>query len=619
MPHRRLPSSRPTWGALTLLTVLVACGQSAPSGPESRTPAVSPLNGAPTTVSGAVYTTTNAYATDGSVTGACLNGPSGVDPVNCNIYAAKEDVWLSGGPSRANGSNTLEPGTYFFSILVPGGQLDPRDGTAKNLSDDSDAYTNRTFTFDGAGISAYTGTHVLSGGRLQAFPYADTTNNGGEYILAVCSLADGYAAVTPSKCKYDAFKVKKPGDPVEEFVTADLSGFKYLDATLAGIRRVPTSEPLAGWTIEVTCDGVTTPLTTDADGGWTTTLTLPKGDGASTCTVSERQVAGWTQTGNTANETNDPAVTLNGDSTYTVVVPHSADSTVTELNFGNVPLSTVTGQKLYGAAGSTPVPFWKVTLAGAQVNGTPVTATTTTDATGSYAFAGLLPGTYTVTESMPTVNPAANRWVNLTPLSQTVTVSVAGTTTATPVPLGVPATAFRNVCQVKPGGKTIGFWSNKNGAATLGPIGLAPLVALNLRDAKGGNFDPATVKAYQSWLLSANATNMAYMLSAQLSATKLNTLSTPQYTNPAAEVYVKNAAGAVVYGPVTVAQLMLDADASLLAGGYTVAASATRTAQDIMKTLLDTVNNSGETKPVWFDQTTGALCTAIDAGTAWTP
>ena len=75
------------------------------------------------------------------------------------------------------------------------------------------------------------------------------------------------------------------------------------------------------------------------------------------------------------------------------------------------------------------------------------------------------------------------------------------------MPLQVPVAAFRNVCQVNPGGKTIGFWSNKNGAAAFATIpgGLGTLVALNLRDAKGANFDPTTYAKYQSWLLSATA------------------------------------------------------------------------------------------------------------------
>ncbi|MBL8056292.1 MAG: hypothetical protein JNK29_06310, partial [Anaerolineales bacterium] len=82
-------------------------------------------------VSGAGYTTVNQAADPGN---HCKNGNPGV---NCNIYDGKEYVWLNGGPA----ANGLGPdGTYFFAVLVPGGQPNPNDGGPKNLSDDYDAY-----------------------------------------------------------------------------------------------------------------------------------------------------------------------------------------------------------------------------------------------------------------------------------------------------------------------------------------------------------------------------------------------------------------------------------------------------------------------------------------------
>ena len=187
-------------------------------------------------VSGAVYTTVN-EAVDGP--GHCQNGNPAV---NCNIYDGKEYVWLNGGPA----SNGLSPdGTYFFAVLEPGGQSDPNDGGAKNLSDDYDAYTNRTFTVHNGEVSAYGGTHDLDSGVhplgspdilppfIRLMPYADTPNPGGEYIMAICLLSEEGASqgggkkakpsgllpgVDPKDCKYDAFKIK------EEKVTLHLEG-----------------------------------------------------------------------------------------------------------------------------------------------------------------------------------------------------------------------------------------------------------------------------------------------------------------------------------------------------------------------------------------------------------
>ena len=159
---------------------------------------------------GAAFTTVN-QAVDG--TGHCANGNPGV---NCNIYNGKEFVWLNGGPKA---SKLGADGQYFFAVLAPGGQRTPNDGGKKNLSDDFDAYTDRTFTVTGGKVSAYAGTHWLDSGKhplgaandqpplIRLFPYADTPNSGGVYIMAICSLAKGYP-VRARDCKYDAFKIR---------------------------------------------------------------------------------------------------------------------------------------------------------------------------------------------------------------------------------------------------------------------------------------------------------------------------------------------------------------------------------------------------------------------------
>ena len=148
-------------------------------------------------VSAAAFTSVN-ESVDG--TGHCQNGNPNV---NCNIYDGKEFVWLNGGPATAS----LGDGSYFFAVLDPGGQADPNDGSAKNLSSPNDAYTDRTFSVSG-GTVGYSGPHDFdsSSGKIRLLPYDDTSNPGGVYILAICSLADSYP-VDPSTCKYDAFKV----------------------------------------------------------------------------------------------------------------------------------------------------------------------------------------------------------------------------------------------------------------------------------------------------------------------------------------------------------------------------------------------------------------------------
>lgn len=166
-------------------------------------------------VAGAGFTTVD-ESVDG--TGHCKNGNPAV---NCNIYDGKQFVWLNGGPS----ANGLSPdGEYFFAVLSPGGQADPNDGTAKNLSDDFDTHTDRTFTVSGGEVSVYGGPHGLDSGSgalntpdgnppfIRLAPYADTTNPGGVYIMAICYIGDGSGyPVDPRDCKYDAFKVVAAG------------------------------------------------------------------------------------------------------------------------------------------------------------------------------------------------------------------------------------------------------------------------------------------------------------------------------------------------------------------------------------------------------------------------
>src|SRR5512139_2298773 len=100
-------------------------------------------------VSGAAFTTFNAHV-DGASKDVYKNSA-----INCNIYGAKEYVWLNGGPS----ANGLGPdGPYFFAVLEPGGQPNPNDQGGvpdKNLSDDYDCYQNRIFTVANGEVSAY--------------------------------------------------------------------------------------------------------------------------------------------------------------------------------------------------------------------------------------------------------------------------------------------------------------------------------------------------------------------------------------------------------------------------------------------------------------------------------
>jgi hypothetical protein len=541
-------------------------------------------------VSGAGFTTVN-EAVDG--TGNCLNGNPGV---NCNIYTGKEFVWLNGGPSVAY----VGDGNYFFAVLDPGGQADPNDGALKNLSDDFDAYTNRTFSVS-AGTVSYSGSHDFADNKIRLMPYADTTNAGGVYILAICSLADGYP-VDPRDCKYDAFKVQE-APPVQQ---GEVDVFKFCDANANGILDpAELSLGLQGWQMNFTPDPNSCSGLTDANG-----LLACADLGVGAYDVKEALQDGFQHTatcvdgscGTGACSLTKGVCTSDADcpSGETCIVPppltDSASITIAggdvhSVDFGNVGLSTISGRKFddrngNGQDNSEPgIAGVKVTLSGTAANGAPVNLCTVTASDGSYSFPDLLPGTYTASE----VKPVGTIATTPTSCQEQLTLDA--------VCAGTSQTCnFGNACLGAGGGLTLGFWSNKNGQALFGVDDLAAMVALNLRNASGGVFDPASYSAFRTWLLNATATNMAYMLSAQLAAMELNVRHS--FVSGGALVFAGTApAGCSIpglspLGFISISDLMSDANSELGADGLTLAGNHDRTCQEFKKNALDAANNN---------------------------
>jgi hypothetical protein len=180
---------------------------------------------------------------------------------------------------------------------------------------------------------------------------------------------------------------------------------------------------------------------------------------------------------------------------------------------------------------------------------------------------------YTVSE----YSPIQTNWLATTPSPVNVSLILGDDKTV----------EFGNVCTGAGGGLTLGFWSNKNGQALVTSGDLSTLTGMNLVNANGSAFDPSTKTALKNWLLNGNATNMAYMLSVQLATMKLNVLH--GFVGGSSLVY-----GGSTLGFVTVDALMTAADTDLGTFGHnvTVAGSAVRTYQEILKNALDNANNN---------------------------
>jgi len=168
-------------------------------------------------------------------------------------------------------------------------------------------------------------------------------------------------------------------------------------------------------------------------------------------------------------------------------------------------------------------------------------------------------------------------WNHTTADVASATINAGQTTTVT----------FGNLCLGSGGGLTLGFWSNKNGEKLYSN---AVAVAQNLRDGSGASFDPANFKAFNKWILSASATNMAYMLSAQLAAMTQNVNN--GNVSATSIVYAPGTGSANSLGYATIGALINEANALLAANSYTVASGADRTAQEAVKTAIDRANNN---------------------------
>jgi hypothetical protein len=188
------------------------------------------------------------------------------------------------------------------------------------------------------------------------------------------------------------------------------------------------------------------------------------------------------------------------------------------------------------------------------------------------------PDTYSVSEYAP----IETNWVSTTPNPVLVTL----------LPGDSQTVVFGNLCLGAGGGLTLGFWSNRNGQALFGAGDLALMVSLNLRNANGTNFDPGNYAAFRTWLLNATATNMAYMLSAQLAAMELNVLN--GFVSSSSLIYAPGTTSANALGFATVGAVMTEANTLLGSANPLIigASSSLRPLAEALKNALDKANNN---------------------------
>jgi hypothetical protein len=199
------------------------------------------------------------------------------------------------------------------------------------------------------------------------------------------------------------------------------------------------------------------------------------------------------------------------------------------------------------------------------------------------------PDTYTVVESDSASASPGTSWIHTTPTHISAGVVVGDTCQTNQVWMG-------NVCLGTGGGLTLGFWSNKNGQKLTTSSDLSFLGNLCLTNANGTDYNPQSTTDLSSWLLSATATNMANMLSAQLAAMELNVRHS--FVGGAALVYAPcllNFApipGLNSLGFISVNDLMTAANAELCLHRSTPSGNPYRAYQECLKNTLDNANNN---------------------------
>ncbi|MFM7321360.1 MAG: hypothetical protein ACKO5K_07540, partial [Armatimonadota bacterium] len=258
------------------------------------------------------------------------------------------------------------------------------------------------------------------------------------------------------------------------------------------------------------------------------------------------------------------------------------------LVFGNAHRLPLHGRKYYdsNANGRYDDPVFNTGLGGIRIRihvvqpeGAPVIdeeAITNPDGTWCSPGEYLAGSTFTVCEVVPT------GWVGTAPVGG----CHEGTIGNDPV-FGLN---FLNFRLGGDGGRTLGFWSNKNGQALVGSDDLAMLRSMNLVNGNGTAFDPLTKDQLRTFLLGATSTNMANMLSAQLAAMCLNVHN--GLVDASALVYAPGAAGANAFGAITVGALCVEANAELGLHPSTPSGSPYRAYQGWLKDALDNANNN---------------------------
>ncbi len=282
---------------------------------------------------------------------------------------------------NGNDVDDSEPGIAGVTVTLTG-----TNGLGNPVSLTTTSVAGGAYSFTGLSAGTYTITETLPAGYLgENGDVGSLGGSAGTEVVSNVSLSSGQSGTSYNFGQYQP---------------ASIAGIVYLDSNGDDVDE---SEPgIAGVTVTLTgtngAGNAVTETTTSAANGTYSFASLAPGS----YTVTETPPAGY------VTETADVG-SLGGSAGTEVVSNVSVTSGETGINynFGQYQTSSISGivyndtngndvdNSEPGIAGVT------VTLTGTNGAGNAVTETTTSAANGTYSFASLAPGNYTVTETPP--------------------------------------------------------------------------------------------------------------------------------------------------------------------------------------------------------------------------